>query len=86
MENIYSVLITAITTLGGAAAFRFYENRAKRKEGRIVGKHPEEWLRQADYDMDTAEFMFSGERYFYTVFMCHSYKVLISEVMEGLEE
>ena len=32
MENIYSVLITAITTLGGAAAFRYYENRAKRKE------------------------------------------------------
>ena len=32
MENIYSVLITAITTLGGAAAFRFYESRAKRKE------------------------------------------------------
>ena len=32
MANIYSVLITAITTLGGAAAFRFYENRAKRKE------------------------------------------------------
>jgi len=32
MENIYSVLITAITTLGGAAAFRFYENRAKKKE------------------------------------------------------
>lgn len=32
MENIYSVLITAITTLGGAAAWRYYENRAKKKE------------------------------------------------------
>lgn len=30
-----------------------------------------EWLRQADYDMDTADFMFSGGRYFYAVFMCH---------------
>lgn len=30
-----------------------------------------EWLRQANYDMDTAEFMFSGGRYFYAVFMCH---------------
>ncbi len=28
MENIYSVLITAITVLGGTTAFRFYEKRA----------------------------------------------------------
>jgi peptidoglycan hydrolase CwlO-like protein len=32
MENIYSVLITAITMLGGASAFRFYEKRAQKKE------------------------------------------------------
>ncbi len=32
MENIYSVLITAITILGGASAFRFYEKRAQKKE------------------------------------------------------
>jgi hypothetical protein len=32
MENIYSVLITAITVLGGTTAFRFYEKRAMRKE------------------------------------------------------
>jgi peptidoglycan hydrolase CwlO-like protein len=32
MENIYSVLITAITVLGGASAFRYYEKRAQRKE------------------------------------------------------
>ena len=32
MENIYSVLITAITTLGGAAAWRYYEKRAAKKE------------------------------------------------------
>ena len=34
-------------------------------------KPPEEWLLQADYDMDTAQYMFDGGRYFYTVFMCH---------------
>jgi hypothetical protein len=32
MENIYSVLMTAITTLGGAAAWRYYERRAQKKE------------------------------------------------------
>lgn len=32
MENVYSVLITAITVLGGASAWRFYEKRAQRKE------------------------------------------------------
>jgi len=32
MENTYSVLITAVTVLGGASAFRFYEKRAQRRE------------------------------------------------------
>ena len=32
MENIYSVVITAITVLGGTTAFRFYEKRAQRRE------------------------------------------------------
>jgi len=32
MENIYSVLITAITVLGGTTAFRFYEKRAMRRK------------------------------------------------------
>jgi len=32
IENIYSVVITAITVLGGTTAFRFYEKRAMRKE------------------------------------------------------
>lgn len=32
MENIYSVIITAITVLGGSAAFRFYEKRAEKKD------------------------------------------------------
>ena len=46
-----------------------------------MSKHPEEWLRQADYDMDTAEFMFDGGRYFYTVFMCH---LSIEKVLKGI--
>lgn len=32
MENIYTVLITLVTTLGGAGAWRYYEKRAQNKE------------------------------------------------------
>jgi peptidoglycan hydrolase CwlO-like protein len=32
MENIYSVILTAITVMGGASAFRNYEKRAQKKE------------------------------------------------------
>ena len=32
MENVYSVLITAITVLGGTGAWRYYEKRAINKE------------------------------------------------------
>ena len=32
MENIYTVLITIITTLGGASAWRYFEKRATHKE------------------------------------------------------
>jgi hypothetical protein len=31
-SNIWAVLITLITTLGGTTAFRFYEKRATRRE------------------------------------------------------
>jgi septal ring factor EnvC (AmiA/AmiB activator) len=31
-NNLYSVIITAITVLGGTTAFRFYEKRAMRRE------------------------------------------------------
>jgi hypothetical protein len=31
-NNLWSVLITAITVLGGTSAFRYYEKRAMRKE------------------------------------------------------
>ncbi|MBI5016329.1 MAG: HEPN domain-containing protein [Deltaproteobacteria bacterium] len=30
-----------------------------------------EWLKQAVYDAETAEYMIAGGRYFYAVFMCH---------------
>jgi septal ring factor EnvC (AmiA/AmiB activator) len=32
MENLYSVLITAITIVGGTSAWRYYEKRALAKE------------------------------------------------------
>jgi len=35
--------------------------------------HPEtaEWLKQSEYDLDTAESMYIAGRYLYTIFMCH---------------
>ncbi|MCP4362533.1 MAG: HEPN domain-containing protein [Chloroflexi bacterium] len=41
----------------------------------------EEWLRQADYDMETADIMFNSGRYFYAVFMCH---LSIEKALKGL--
>ena len=32
MDNLYTVLITVITVLGGSSAFRYYEKRAMHKE------------------------------------------------------
>ncbi|MBW1869144.1 MAG: HEPN domain-containing protein [Deltaproteobacteria bacterium] len=40
-----------------------------------------EWLKQADYDMDTADFMCKGGRCFYAVFMCH---LAIEKALKGL--
>lgn len=34
-------------------------------------KETAEWLKQAKYDLDTAQAMFESHRYIYTVFMCH---------------
>jgi len=34
-------------------------------------KTPAEWLKQVDYDMDTADAMFAARRYLYAAFMCH---------------
>ena len=40
-----------------------------------------EWLRQADYDFQTAEYMFNGGRYAYTVFMVH---LSIEKALKGI--
>lgn len=37
----------------------------------IKYKPPEEWLLQAEYDMETAEAMFLSKRFIYTIFMIH---------------
>ena len=42
---------------------------------------PEEWIRQADYDADTAECMFKAGRHFYAVFMCH---LAIEKALKGI--
>lgn len=44
-------------------------------------KRTEEWLRQSIYDMDTADFMCQGGRYFYAVFMCH---LAVEKAVKGL--
>ena len=46
-----------------------------------MSKNPQEWLKQADYDMKTAEVMFDNKRYFYAVFMCH---LSIEKALKGL--
>jgi HEPN domain-containing protein len=43
-----------------------------------------EWLKQAEYDLETAEYLFSGGRYlYYSVFMCH---LAIEKALKGLYE
>jgi HEPN domain-containing protein len=44
-------------------------------------KQTEEWLKQADYDMDTADYMYKGGRYIYAVFMCH---LSVEKALKGL--
>lgn len=46
-----------------------------------MDKKTQQWLKQADYDMDTAELMFNGGRFFYAVFMCH---LSIEKAVKGL--
>jgi len=40
-----------------------------------------EWMKQAGYDMKTAEAMFSSKRYIYAVFLCH---LAIEKALKGL--
>jgi HEPN domain-containing protein len=44
-------------------------------------KPSEEWFKQADYDLGTAEAMFKAGRYIYTVFMCH---LSVEKALKGL--
>jgi len=44
-------------------------------------KLPDEWFKQADYDLETAEAMFKAGKYIYTVFMCH---LSIEKALKGL--
>ncbi|MBI3583851.1 MAG: HEPN domain-containing protein [Nitrospinae bacterium] len=44
-------------------------------------KSPDEWFKQASYDLDTAGAMFETGRYIYTIFMCH---LSIEKALKGL--
>ena len=46
-----------------------------------MAQPPDEWLKQADYDMDTADYMFQGGRYFYAAFMFH---LAIEKALKGI--
>ena len=46
-----------------------------------MDKLAEQWFAQADYDLDTAEYMLKGERYFYAVFMTH---LAVEKALKGL--
>lgn len=41
----------------------------------------DEWMRQADYDLDTAQFMLDGGRRFYSVFMAH---LAVEKALKGI--
>ncbi|PKN70772.1 MAG: DNA-binding protein [Deltaproteobacteria bacterium HGW-Deltaproteobacteria-12] len=44
-------------------------------------KIPEEWFKQAAYDLKTAEIMLENRRFIYAVFMCH---LTIEKALKGL--
>lgn len=44
-------------------------------------KKSDEWFAQAFYDFETAEYLFLGNRYTYTVFMCH---LSVEKALKGL--
>jgi len=44
-------------------------------------KQAQEWFRQAEYDLGTAEAMLHTGRYIYTVFMCH---LCLEKALKGL--
>jgi len=46
-----------------------------------VAKEPDEWFKQADYDIQTAQVMLDAGRHFYAVFMAH---LSIEKALKGL--
>ena len=44
-------------------------------------KRTQEWMNQADYDMETAVYMSKGGRHVYAVFMCH---LAVEKALKGL--
>ena len=46
-----------------------------------MAKKPEEWFKQAAYDLKTAEIMLKNKRFIYAVFMCH---LTIEKALKGL--
>ena len=46
-----------------------------------MGKDYREWLKQAEYDMGTADYMVRGGRTLYALFMCH---LSIEKALKGL--
>lgn len=44
-------------------------------------KSPEEWFKQAEYDIETADALYKTGRFIYAVFMCH---LSIEKALKGL--
>ena len=47
----------------------------------LMSKQTEEWFKQAEYDLGTAEAMLRARRYIYAVFMCH---LCLEKALKGL--
>jgi HEPN domain-containing protein len=46
-----------------------------------MSKAADEWFRQAEYDMKTADALFESKRYIYAVFICH---LAVEKALKGL--
>lgn len=49
--------------------------------GKTMSKTPQEWFKQAAYDIKSAEVMFNNKRHIYAVFLCH---LSIEKALKGL--
>lgn len=46
-----------------------------------MGIKPQEWFKQADYDIKTAAYLFNGKKYIYSIFFCH---LALEKALKGL--